>query len=96
LKLKQNKPVSNVAFNINLRLYTKGVDHAAALADPSAGTLAETKAAMLNTIFKIVPMENVNGRTKVEAGRAWPYTGYLFSLPLSRLTPLVAACPRIQ
>ena len=24
--------------------------------------------ALLNTVFKICPMENVNGRTKVEAG----------------------------
>jgi hypothetical protein len=41
---------------------------ALALGDPGAGSPAETKAALLNTIFKIVPMENVNGRTKVEGG----------------------------
>jgi hypothetical protein len=32
------------------------------------GTVDETKVALLNTVFKICPMENVNGRTKVEAG----------------------------
>ena len=51
-----------------LRELARGVDEASSLAHASAGTRAQTRAALLASVFKIVPMENVNGRAKVEAG----------------------------
>ena len=51
-----------------LRAFALGPDHVASLASPTAGTREQTRAAYLSSVFKIVPMENVNGRAKVEAG----------------------------
>ena len=51
-----------------LRELARGVDEASSLAHASAGTRAQTRAALLASVFKIVPMENVNGRAKVEGG----------------------------
>lgn len=51
-----------------LRELARGVDEASSLAHASAGTRVQTRAALLASVFKIVPMENVNGRAKVEAG----------------------------
>ena len=45
----------------------KGVDHASTLSHKSLGR-EETAAALKDVVLKIVPMENVNGRTKVESG----------------------------
>ena len=45
----------------------KGVDHASTLSHKSLGQ-QETAAALKDVVLKIVPMENVNGRTKVESG----------------------------
>ena len=45
----------------------KGVDHASTLSHKSVGR-EETAAALKDVVLKIVPMENVNGRTKVESG----------------------------
>ena len=52
-----------------LRALAGGAESAARLAHPDASeSTRETARALLATTFKIVPMENVNGRDKVEAG----------------------------
>ena len=52
-----------------LRALAGGAESAARLAHPDASESTRTTArALLATTFKIVPMENVNGRDKVEAG----------------------------
>lgn len=52
-----------------LRALAGGADSAARLAHPDASESTRVTArALLATTFKIVPMENVNGRDKVEAG----------------------------
>ena len=52
-----------------LRALAGGAESAARLAHPNASESTRTTArALLATTFKIVPMENVNGRDKVEAG----------------------------
>ena len=50
-----------------LRELAKGVQHASTLSHETIGASA-TAAALVDAVVKIVPMENVNGRTKVEGG----------------------------
>ena len=50
-----------------LRELAKGVQHASTLSHETIGQAA-TAAALVDAIVKIVPMENTNGRTKVEGG----------------------------
>ena len=53
-----------------LRALAGGAESAARLAHPDASeSTRQTARALLATTFKIVPMENVNGRDKVEAGQ---------------------------
>ena len=52
-----------------LHAFAKGAEHAAELAHPDASdSTQQIRKALLHTTFKIVPMENVNGRDKVERG----------------------------
>ena len=53
-----------------LRALADGAESAARLAHPDASeSTRQTARALLATTFKIVPMENINGRDKVEAGQ---------------------------
>jgi hypothetical protein len=52
-----------------LRAFALGLEHAAQLAHPdSSRSVGQTVKALVATVFKIVPMENVNGRELVEKG----------------------------